>query len=254
MFSPAIVESDAFVEMPVSSQALYFHLGMYADDDGFVNPKKIMRIMGAGDDDLKVIIAKRFVLPFESGVVVIKHWLIHNLIRADLYKETLYKDEKAKLGLNKNGAYTELREGVNELKQVEAPEWLRKRREDMCTVNVTQTVHRLGKVRLGKVRLEKEKAPASGAGNEIAEIITLFKEVNPSIGKYYANKTQRAAVDRMLKLYGKVELAKIISVLPEINQRKYWPKSTTPLQLEDNLGKYKALSKEKSTNGTAIII
>src|SRR3990167_1792929 len=109
MFSPDIVGSDAFFEMPTSSQALYFHLGMYADDDGFVNPKKIMRMMSAGDDDLKVLITKRFVLPFESGVIVIKHWLIHNLIRSDLYKETSYKKEKALLGLNDNGAYTELR-------------------------------------------------------------------------------------------------------------------------------------------------
>lgn len=111
MFSPDIVESDAFLDMPTSSQALYFHLGMYADDDGFVNPKKIMRIMGAGEDDIKVLIGKRFVLPFDSGVVVIKHWRINNLIRKDWHRETSYIEELNSLTIKENGSYTEL---VNE--------------------------------------------------------------------------------------------------------------------------------------------
>jgi len=140
---------------------------MYADDDGFVSPKKIMRMIAAGDDDLKVLKSKRFVLPFESGVVVIKHWLIHNLIRADCYKETLYKTEKSKLGLNENGAYTELREGVGELKQIEAPDWLKKRRKDgLCTANVPQTVHRIGKDRIGKDREEGSAANAAPTPRE----------------------------------------------------------------------------------------
>jgi hypothetical protein len=159
MFSSQIVDSDAFLDMSPSAQNLYFHLGMSADDDGFVgNPKKILRMVGGTDDDLKILKAKRFILSFESGVVVIKHWLIHNLIRADRYKETLYKNEKNLLGLNKNGAYTELidatsnlREGVAELTQVEIPEWLKIRRKEVCTANGAQTVLRLGKVRLGKV-------------------------------------------------------------------------------------------------------
>lgn len=150
MFSPDIVKSDAFLDMPVSSRDLYFYLGMDADDDGFVNPKRIMRTIGASDDDLKVLILKRFLLPFKSGVVVVKHWLIHNLIRSDLYKETFYKDEKSTLGLNENGAYTELRDGISELKQIEPPEWLRRRQESKRTVNVPKTVPRIGKDRIGK--------------------------------------------------------------------------------------------------------
>lgn len=113
MFSPQIVDSDAFLDMPSSAQALYFHLGMRADDDGFVgNPKKILRIMGAGDDDLKILIAKRFVLVFETGVIVIKHWKLNNLVRKDWYKETIYLEEKNGLKLKKNGIYTEV---VNEI-------------------------------------------------------------------------------------------------------------------------------------------
>lgn len=155
MFSPDIVSSDAFLDMPISSQVLYFHLCMRSDDDGFVTPKMVMRLIGSGEDDLKVLIAKRFILPFESGVIVIKHWLIHNLIRADLYKETLYKKEKSTLGLNENGAYTELRAGVSEIEKIESPEWLKKRRGDLRTVNVPQTALRLGKDRLGKDSKDK---------------------------------------------------------------------------------------------------
>lgn len=108
LFSPDIVDSDAFLNMPGSSQLLYFHLAMRADDDGFVSPRKVMRMIGVADDDLKILIAKRFVLPFESGVVVIKHWLIHNTIRKDRYHETKYLAEKATLVVKENGSYTEL--------------------------------------------------------------------------------------------------------------------------------------------------
>ena len=111
MFSKTIIDSDAFLDMPLSSQALYFHLSMRADDDGFVNnPKKIQRIIGCGDDDLKLLMAKKFLIPFESGIVVIKHWRIHNYIRNDRYKETNYIEEKSMLGIEKNKAYSLLTE------------------------------------------------------------------------------------------------------------------------------------------------
>lgn len=107
MFTQKITESDAFLEMPMSSQALYFHLCMNADDDGFVkNPKSIQRTVGCNDDDLKLLIAKRFILPFDTGVIVIKHWRMHNLLRKDRYKETVYIDEKSMLYLKQDGAYT----------------------------------------------------------------------------------------------------------------------------------------------------
>src|SRR5262249_4479427 len=92
-FSSQIVTADEFLEMPLTSQALYFHLGMSADDDGFVSPRKILRMTGAGEDDLKVIISKRFVIPFQSGVIVITHWKQNNYLRNDRYTPTIYKDE-----------------------------------------------------------------------------------------------------------------------------------------------------------------
>ena len=107
MFAKTIIDSDAFLDMPLSTQALYFHLSMRADDEGFINnPKKIKRMIGASDDDLKLLIAKNFVIPFDSGVVVIKHWRIHNYIRADRLIKTVYKDERGMLDVKENGAYT----------------------------------------------------------------------------------------------------------------------------------------------------
>lgn len=107
MFTQKITESDAFLDMPLSTQALYFHLCMNADDDGFVkNPKRIARMMGASDDDMRLLVAKSFVIIYESGVIVIKHWRMHNLLRKDRYKETEYVDEKSILYIKQNGAYT----------------------------------------------------------------------------------------------------------------------------------------------------
>ena len=107
MFAKTIIDSDAFLDMPQSTQLLYFHLSMRADDDGFINnPKNIMRMVGCKEDDLTVLITKKFIIPFESGVVVIKHWKIHNYIQKDRYHETKYKEEKNLLILGENNAYT----------------------------------------------------------------------------------------------------------------------------------------------------
>lgn len=133
MFSLQIVDTDAFLEMPTSSQLLYFHLAMRADDDGFVaNPKKIIRVIGTQEDDYKILIAKRFLLTFESGVVVIKHWKIHNYIQNDRYTQTKYVDERENLTLKDNGSYTERIQNGYKL----------------------DTQVRLGKVSKGKVRLD----------------------------------------------------------------------------------------------------
>ena len=108
MFAKTIVTSDAFLDMPMSARCLYFTLGMFADDDGFVNnPRSILRQIGASNDDMNVLIAKKFVLTFESGVIVIKHWRINNYLRNDRYHATTYQDEKKQLTIDENGAYTD---------------------------------------------------------------------------------------------------------------------------------------------------
>ena len=136
MFAKTIIDSDAFLDMPMSTQALYFHLSMRADDDGFINnPKRIQRMIGASDDDLKLLLAKSFLILFESGVVVIKHWKIHNYIQSDRYKPTAYSEEKALLTVKKNKAYTLNTECIHD-------------------GYIMDTQVRLGKVRLGKDSIE----------------------------------------------------------------------------------------------------
>lgn len=106
MFNLDIIDTDLFIEMPQSSRLLYYELCMRADDDGFVSsPKKIQRVVGCSDDDFKVLITKKFIIPFETGVIVIRHWKIHNYIQKDRYKETLYSEEKRLLSQEENGAY-----------------------------------------------------------------------------------------------------------------------------------------------------
>ena len=144
MFAKTIIDSDLFLDMPSSTQCLYFHLSMRADDDGFINnPKKIQRMVGSGDDDLKLLIAKNFIIPFESGVVVIKHWKIHNYIRNDRYKETLYKEEKSQLSTGENKEYI-----------LGIP-------NDIPAVDEGSTQVRLGKDRIGKYSLPTEEKDVS---------------------------------------------------------------------------------------------
>ena len=141
MFAKTIIDSDAFLDMPMSARLLYYDLSMRADDDGFMNaPKKVMRMIGATQDDLSILALRKFIIPFESGVVVIKHWKIHNYIRKDTYNETKYKEEKATLTLDENNAYTQ---GIttDRLPPVDGP----------------STQDRLGKDRLGKESIEEEK-------------------------------------------------------------------------------------------------
>lgn len=107
MFSKQIISSDKFLDMPLSAQSLYFQLGMQADDDGFVgNPKKIQRMLGASDDDARLLVAKNFLLPFETGVIVITHWRLHNYIQKDRYKPTIYQAEAQQIRVTKTKEYS----------------------------------------------------------------------------------------------------------------------------------------------------
>lgn len=106
MFSKAIISTDSFLEMPLTSQALYFHMGMETDDEGFVaSPRRIQRSVGAADDDFKLLITKGYIIPFESGVIVVTHWNVHNTIRKDRRKDTVCQEEKRQLGVDEAGSY-----------------------------------------------------------------------------------------------------------------------------------------------------
>ena len=139
MFAKSIVLSDVFLDMPMSARCLYFTLGMFADDDGFVgSPRSIMRQCGASMDDLNILLAKRYVLGFESGVIVIKHWKINNYLQNDRHKDTTYLEERDTLALDRKGAYTEK---------------VKTQPETPCIQNgySLDTQDRLGKVSIGKV-------------------------------------------------------------------------------------------------------
>lgn len=138
MFAKTIIDSDLFLDMPQSTQLLYFHLSMRADDDGFINnPKKIMRMVNCSEDDLKILVTKQFIIPFASGIVVIKHWKIHNYIRSDRYKPSTCEEKKL-ITLDKNSVYQMDTNGIP---------------SDNQTVYQMDTQDRLGKDRLGKDRL-----------------------------------------------------------------------------------------------------
>lgn len=116
MFAKKIIDSDAFLDMPLSTQSLYFHLSMRADDEGFINnPKRIQRMIGASDDDCKLLIAKGFILVFETGVIVIKHWKIHNYIQKDRFKPTMCSEEKKEIVMEEDGTYTQCIQDVSSL-------------------------------------------------------------------------------------------------------------------------------------------
>lgn len=171
MFAKTIIDSDLFLDMPSSTQLLYFHLSLRADDDGFIgNPKRILRMIGSSDDDLKVLIAKSFIIPFESGVVVIKHWKIHNYIRPDRYKETIYTEEKTKLLKGKNKEYIL---GIPD----DIP-------GGIPSGNQLDTQVRLGKDRIGEDSISKDNIHTQGeyVSNNLAQISKLYEQ---NIGPIY---------------------------------------------------------------------
>jgi hypothetical protein len=107
MFSKKVTETDDFLAMALSTQALYFHLSLNADDDGFVDsPQRVMRITGASKNELDLLIAKQYIIPFKNGVCVIRDWRINNYLRNDRYQETIYKEQKAQLSVGKDSRYT----------------------------------------------------------------------------------------------------------------------------------------------------
>lgn len=206
MFSKHIIDSDAFLDMPTSTQVLYFHLCMRADDEGFVgNPKRIMKMLGSNDDDFKILIAKSFIIPFENSVCVIKHWLIHNTIRMDRFNPTTYIDEKNKLEVKENKAYTL---GLPNGNQMET------------------------QVKLSKVNLIKDKLDSEQSSREIEQLIKSFETINPAVKKMYGNKTQRKACSDLIENYTFERVNTVVQkTLPKTNALEYMPTVTTPLQL-----------------------
>lgn len=174
MFAKSVIDSDLFLDMPLSTQALYFHLAMRADDDGFVdNPKKIARMIGANDDSLKLLCSKQFLIPFDTGVVVIRHWKLHNYIQKDRYKETIYQEEKKLLVLPKSGIYQTL--------------------DTECIQDVSNldTQIRLDKNRLDKISIDKSGKPQKHKFGEFNHVLLTdaeYTKLCDDYGKEVADK------------------------------------------------------------------
>lgn len=202
MFAKTIIDSDAFLDMPLSSQAFYFHLSMRADDDGFINnPKKIQRMVGASDDDFKLLIAKSFLIPFESGIVVIKHWKIHNYIQSDRYKETVYLEEKGMLKLKENKAYT-----LNE--------------NSMDTQCIQDVSNMETQVRLGKDSIDKDSIDKDSIG----EVSTDDKSSEPPvITLMLKDKTEYGITQKDIEHYK--ELYPAVDIMQELRNMKGWCES-----------------------------
>ncbi|MCM1133911.1 MAG: conserved phage C-terminal domain-containing protein, partial [Ruminococcus flavefaciens] len=175
MFAKTIIDSDLFLDMPMSTQLLYFHLSMRADDDGFINnPKKIQRMIGCSDDDMKMLILKQFILPFESGIIVIKHWKIHNYIRSDRYKPSRC-EEKSLITLDENMVY----QMSTDCQPIGIP-----------MVDKMDTQVRLGKDRIGKVNNMSGK-PDRACAKHSEEYEKIISYLNQKAGTAYKSSTKK---------------------------------------------------------------
>lgn len=218
MFTQKIVDSDAFLDMPLSTQALYFHLNMRADDDGFVNnPKKIQRMIGASEDDLKLLIAKRFLLAFENGVVVIKHWRMHNLLRKDRYNPTQYQEQMAMLTLKQNGSYTE---------NAEIP-MIQEHGNQMATTWQPDDNHmapqdRIGKDSIGKVRIDKVSIDYDGikdAYNSLCPSLPAVKSLSDARRKAIKARLNSYTADDLNEAFMKAEASDFLKGKNDRNWR-----------------------------------
>ena len=225
MFSKTIIDSDAFLDMPLSTQALYFHLSMRADDDGFINnPKKIQRMIGCAGDDLKLLVAKNFIIPFDSGVVVIKHWKINNFIRTDRYKETVYQEEKAILITKENKAYT-----------------LGIPNDNQRYTQVRLGKDSIGKDSIGKGRLVDEEEPQSPLIYQ--QIVDKFNEICISFPKVVKiTKSINESIRSCLETYSQEELITVFEKAEQSNFLKgdnnhNWQADFEWLIKDDNIAK-----------------
>ena len=183
MMAKSIIDTDVFLDMPISSQNLYFHMLLRADDDGFIsNPKSILRTIGASEDDLKLLLAKQYIFGFESGVVVIKDWKVHNYIRSDRYKPSQLP-EKNFVCISETGSYelnnTEISSGIPTGRQ------LVYQRYPTGIPTGRQLVYP-GKDRLGKDRLGKDKDKNCRLSDKSSTVVSeIIDYLNQKTGKHF---------------------------------------------------------------------
>lgn len=255
MFSKDITENDSFLEMPLSSQALYFHLGMQADDDGFVSPQRILRMIGCSGDDLKILVAKKFVLSFDDGIIVIKHWKINNYLRNDRYKNTTHADKKLLLALKTNGSYTWYTTGIplvdagkdsigKDTSEVVTSQGLKDNQKDMAWNQQPDDFEE------GVVDLDGDgaiKAPTKKSTRKYPNAPAVRKVFLEVLGKnpldWNKNTTILQACENLYTERGIEKVRNALEFYKENKDNEYCPQVDTPVKLDR---KYSDLSKFKS--------
>lgn len=216
MFDKGLLETDAFMDMPMPTKALYFLLGMEADDEGFVSPTRVMRIYGGNADDLKVLIAKNFVIQFESGVIVITDWHENNWLDTRRIKETKYKNEKKLLALTSN-KYRMLNNGLATAKQP-----------------LSQSSIEESRVEEGRI---VESSISSELSSQVKKVMDIFYEINPTIN--WGNKTTRKACEDLIKRFGLDGTLGMARAVVSLHGVPYAPQATTPYEMKEKLAKFK---------------
>ena len=240
MFAKTIIDSDAFLDMPISARLLYYDLSMRADDDGFVNsPKKIMRMVGATQDDLSILILRKFIIPFDNGVVVIKHWYIHNYIRKDTYNETPYKEQKSLLEFDENKSYR-LKTGAEKVLQISVDEpstQVRLGKDSIDKNNICHMVIDYLNQVLGTRYTTKNKTNISNINARISEGHT-FEDFKKVIDKKYAqwhNDPKMSSYLRPETLFCSKHFESYLNEIVDVKETKTVPASDIPKSTYDKI-------------------
>jgi hypothetical protein len=254
MFSLQIADTDSFLDLSQGAQNLYFHLGMRADDDGFIaGPKKVARMVGSNSSDFDELVADRFLLDFKSGVCLLKHWRVHNTIRKDRYTQTQWVKELKMVGIDEETGKYQLLSEHPEASGIPSGNQMATKRQPLGNHLATEV--RLGKDRIGKVSknttakavgLTKKKTKPTidtvdkspeeiKEEKDISEVINQFDVlgVNAGASKFYGQKVQREACRLLLRKFGIELVLKVIALLPKTNSLPAYecPSVTTPNQL-----------------------
>ena len=236
MFSKTIIDSDMFLDMPLSTQALYFHLSMRADDDGFLNnSQKVIRMTGASKNDFDILLMKNFIIPFENGICVIKHWRIHNYIRGDRYKPTVHQDELSTLRLEDNKSYS-IDTSIPVIENTGMP-------NDNHVSYQMDTQIRLDKIRLDKSSIDKDNKASKHKYGEYKHVLLTNEEHTKLINEYGDIFTEKCIkhLDEYMEMMGKKYKSCYLAikkwVVEAVNKKSsnYTDKNTNPPK---NKGKF----------------
>lgn len=233
MFAKQIIDSDAFLDLPLSTQATYFHLSMRADDDGFLNnAKRIMRTIGANQNDYDLLKAKRFILDFEDGIIVIKHWKMHNYIQKDRYKKTIYQEHLSQLELKENKSYTEADIGL-EYEKIEVIEAKKDKKNDEKTELIQNGYNLYPQDRLGKDRLYNNiygQNDVNDVSNDKVEVVVVdIVDPKLSFEKFWEVYPRKVAKQNAYKWFLKHKpneelLEKILTAIEKYKKTEQWQK------------------------------